>query len=67
MSAAIPLQAQLAEVRREIALRERVYPKWIAEGKGGLTQATADRKLETMRAVAATLRALIKTHEELPL
>lgn len=60
----IPLAAQLAEVRREIALRERVYPRWVAGGK--VTQAGADAKLAAMRAVADTLAALVK-HDELPL
>jgi hypothetical protein len=60
----IPLQAQLAEVNREIALRERVYPRWIEAGK--IPQAKADRSLEHMRAVAVTLRDLIRK-EELPL
>lgn len=61
----IPLQAQLAEVRREIALRERVYPRWVSLGK--VTQAGADAKLAAMRAVAETLAAIIKEREELQL
>jgi hypothetical protein len=60
----IPLQAQLAEVNREIALRERVYPRWIEAGK--IPKIKADRSLEHMRAVAVTLRELIRK-EELPL
>ena len=60
----IPLQEQLAEVRREIALRERVYPRWISQGK--LEPTKAQRKLATLRAVADTLARLAKA-EELPL
>lgn len=47
------LVEQIAEVRREIAMRERVYPRFVANGK--LTQAKADRALATMRAVLMTL------------
>lgn len=61
----IPLKAQLAEVRREIALRERVYPRWVLQGK--VTQAGAESKLAAMRAVAETLAGLIKEREELQL
>ena len=51
----IPVTAQLAEVEREIALRRRVYPRWIQAGR--LSQTAADRQIATMEAVAATLRA----------
>lgn len=63
----IPLSEQLKEVNREVAVRTRVYPRWVAEGKGGLTQESATEKLETMKAVAETLRELIRKSEELPL
>lgn len=36
-------------VRREIRMRELVYPRRVADGK--MKPATADRELETMRAV----------------
>lgn len=51
----IPVTAQLAEVEREITLRRRVYPRWIATGR--LSQAAADRQIAMMEAVAMTLRA----------
>ena len=50
------LADQIAEVKREIAMRERVYPRFIAAGK--LTQAKADFALAAMRAVLDTLTAL---------
>ena len=50
----IDLTAQVQEVEREIKLRRRVYPRWIIDGK--LTQAAADRQIEVMEAVLATLR-----------
>jgi hypothetical protein len=50
----IPIQQdQINEVKREIAIRQRVYPRWVADGK--LTQAKADRQIEVMQAVLATL------------
>lgn len=61
----IPLRAQLAEVRREIALRRRVYPRWVSQNK--IRQAAADEKLALMEAVAQTLLELIATTESLPL
>lgn len=36
-------------VEREIKMRERVYPRWIAAGK--MTQKKADFELDTMRHV----------------
>lgn len=50
---AVSLPEQIAEVRREIGLREHLYPRWVVAGK--LSQAKADRGLATMRAVLATL------------
>lgn len=50
----IDLTAQVQEVEREIKLRRRVYPRWIADGR--LSQGAADRQIETMKAVLATLR-----------
>jgi len=41
------LNALLACCRRELAVRQRVYPKWIA--KGFMSQAKADKELELMR------------------
>jgi hypothetical protein len=49
----VNLEEQIAEVRRELALRERVYPRWVAAGQ--LTKQTADRRLTVMRAVLRTL------------
>lgn len=51
------LQDQIACVEREIAMRERVYPHWVRGGR--LKQDKADREIETMRAVLATLRGLV--------
>jgi hypothetical protein len=61
----IPLRAQLAEVRREIALRKRVYPRWVKENR--MRQGAADEKIALMEAVAQTLLELIAKTEALPL
>jgi hypothetical protein len=50
------LAEQLAELRREIALREQFFPKWIASRK--ITQAAADDRLWRMRDALETLEAL---------
>lgn len=53
----ITLDAQVKEIEREIALRRRVYPRWIEAGK--LSQTAADRQIAVMEAVAATLRKAV--------
>lgn len=54
MAAKPSLADQVACVEREIALRERVYPRWVQVKR--LTQEAADRELDRMRAVLHTLR-----------
>jgi hypothetical protein len=49
----IPIAQQLEEVQREIALREREYPRQVASGE--MRQSVAVYRMECMRAV---LRAL---------
>lgn len=53
---AVPLSEQVKCVQREIRLRQVVYPKLIARGK--MTQATADKEMQAMQAVLATLQKL---------
>jgi len=50
----VTLAAQIECVEREIKLRERVYPRWISEGR--MTPGKADAELAGMRAVLATVR-----------
>lgn len=45
---------QLAEVDRELAMRRRLYPQWVA--KGTLRAETADRQIAIMEAVRETVR-----------
>jgi hypothetical protein len=53
MSAHVPIQHQIACVKREIAMRRRVYPRWVEQGR--TTQALADDQIAMMEAVLATL------------
>jgi hypothetical protein len=47
------LQDQIASARREIAMRERVYPAWIR--KGSMKEHVAAHELECMRQILDTL------------
>lgn len=44
---------QIACVERELGMRGRVYPRWVANGK--LNKAAADLEIRRMEAVKATL------------
>lgn len=52
----VSLYDQIKCVEREIAMRERVYPRQVMTRR--ITQPRADRELEHMRAVKRTLDAL---------
>lgn len=52
----IELQGQIDCVRRELQMRDFVYPTRIANRK--MTQAKADHEMAAMRAVLATLTEL---------
>ena len=52
----IPLRDQIECVKREIGMREQVYPRRVADGK--MKQTTADAELARMRAVLKTLEGL---------
>lgn len=58
----ISLADELAEVRREMRLRERVYPRWVADGT--LAAAVAERRLAALLAVAQRLAALLAAEAE---
>lgn len=49
----IDLNDLLGCCRRELAVRQRVYPKWVA--KGTLSEAKAAREIELMRSVCEFL------------
>lgn len=52
------IDEQIAEVRREIAFRERAYPKWVAEKRMSAEQ--AKRQIGVMQEVLRVL-AFVKT------
>lgn len=60
----ISLQKQLACARRELALRTRVYPRWVATEK--MTEDAARRELDGMAAIVQTLERLCTREEEIP-
>lgn len=54
----ITIEDQIACVRREIAMRRRVYPRWVENGK--MKQSQSDREIAVMEAVLTTLEYLRK-------
>lgn len=58
----VSLELQIKCVRREIALRERVYKRNVELRK--MSQPTADRELDAMRAVLETLEWVKWMHLE---
>jgi len=50
----IPLDEQIACVEREIAMRRRVYARWVSERK--MSPALADKQIALMEAVLDSLR-----------
>ena len=56
------LSQQIEEVRREIAMRQRVYPRLISQRT--LTQKEADFYELRLRAVLATLEALERCSDQ---
>lgn len=63
-----PLTEQLACIERELTLRRRVYPRWVAEGR--MTSAKMHHELAAMEAVRETLTALLARegeHGQMPL
>lgn len=52
------LAEQLVCIDREIAMRQRVYPRWIEQGR--MSTDKAAREISTMQAVRNTLEGLIK-------
>lgn len=52
----VSIEEQIAEVEREISLREHVYPRWVGERR--MQQAKADKCLAAMRAALVTLKSV---------
>lgn len=60
-SAVRPLNEQIACVKREIGMRERVYPNFVARGK--MKEEKAEDEREAMRSVLDTLEHLASAGE----
>jgi len=61
----ITIAEQIAELEREIKIRERVYARWVDTGK--LTKRAADLQLDRMRAAVETLkRAMVDLSDRAP-
>jgi hypothetical protein len=54
----LPLTEQLACARRELALRMKVYPRWVAHEQ--MTERAAKREILAMTAIVHTLEALVE-------
>ena len=52
----ITLDDELVELTRELLLRRKVYPRWVANGQ--VTQARADRQIAVMESALNRLMAL---------
>lgn len=62
-AAEISVTDQLAEAKRELALRRRVYPRWIAQET--LPEHVARQQLAAMAAIVTTLEGLLaSTHAQ---
>jgi hypothetical protein len=62
----ITIKDQVSCVERELALRQRVYPRWVSERR--MPQEKADREIQAMEAVLQTLKrnmALAEVSEEI--
>lgn len=63
MEIVIPLAEQIAEVKREVAMRQRVYAKQVSAGT--LKQEVADRQIARMMAVLATVERVKRLDDAL--
>jgi len=61
----ITLAEQLAEARRELALRRSAYPAWVKAGK--LNAGEAHYQLQAMQAIVRTLQRLDVEQRQLSL
>jgi hypothetical protein len=65
----IGIPEMIAETKRELTMRRRVYPRLV--GRGTMTAADAERRIAVMQIILDTLEALAPSgetpHGELPL
>ena len=53
-TADVRMAAKIAEIEREIKIRQGVYPRWVLAGK--LTQELADRRILVLQAILEDLQ-----------
>ena len=58
----VPIDEQIKELEREMAVRRRMYPRWIEART--LTKEKADRQMKAMGAAIDTLEALQKEQQQ---
>lgn len=58
LAQSITVDQQIACVRRELAMRRNVYPKWVANGR--MTQQAAEKEMAGMQAVHDTLSRMVE-------
>lgn len=54
----ITIEDQIKAVEREISMRRRVYPNWVASKR--MSQEKADKEIKNMEAVLETLKEVQK-------
>lgn len=54
----ITIEDQIKAVEREIGMRRRVYPNWVASKR--MSQEKADKEIKNMEAVLETLKEVQK-------
>lgn len=52
------LEDQIAELKRELSMRETVYPKWIFDNR--LKKETADLRIERLESAIVSLEELLR-------
>jgi hypothetical protein len=60
----VSIEDQVRAAEREAALRRRVYPRWVGDGK--MTQAKADAEIAAMEAIIETLKSLVAARTNQP-
>jgi hypothetical protein len=57
----LTIDDMIGEARREIEVRERVFPRWVQAGK--ITGSEANRRIRLMKKIGATLERVKHTGE----
>jgi hypothetical protein len=58
----VPMDDMIGCANRELVLRKRVYPQWVANGR--MTQEKADKEIAAMAAILDHLLKAAGRHEE---